>query len=98
SFISVVVFLPALTLILYKWIDKTKHRPFLPSKYNIGTFIMKLRIPVLVLIAILIVPAFLAQGQTDFLMEMVGMQKAAELGRMKIKLKLYLINIPQWFC
>src|SRR5690625_1046132 len=67
SFISVMIFLPALTLMLYKWIDKTKHRPFLPSKYNIGKYIVKLRIPVLLIIAILIVPAFLAQGNTDFL-------------------------------
>ncbi|WP_449355244.1 efflux RND transporter permease subunit [Virgibacillus natechei] len=67
SFISVMIFLPALTLVLYKGIDKTKHRPFLPSKYNIGKYIMKLRIPVLLLIAILIVPAYLAQGNTDFL-------------------------------
>src|SRR5690625_1480008 len=67
SFLSVMVFLPALTLILYKGIDKTKHRPFLPSKYNIGKYIVKLRIPVLLLIAILIVPAFLAQGNTEFL-------------------------------
>lgn len=67
SFISVMVFLPALTLLLYKWMDKTKHRPFLPSKYKIGKFIVKLRIPVLLLVMILIVPAFLAQSETDFL-------------------------------
>jgi predicted RND superfamily exporter protein len=67
SFISVMVFLPALTLMLYKWIDKTKHRAFLPSKYNFGKHIVKLRIPVLLIVAILIVPAFLAQSQTNFL-------------------------------
>ncbi len=67
SFISVMVFLPALTLMLYKWIDRTKHRAFLPSKYNFGKYIVKLRIPVLLIVAILIVPAFLAQGNTDFL-------------------------------
>ncbi|MBY7144399.1 RND family transporter [Virgibacillus sp. NKC19-3] len=67
SFISVMIFLPAFTLLLYKGIDKTKHRPFLPSKFNIGNYIIKLRIPVLLLIAILIVPAYLAQGNTDFL-------------------------------
>lgn len=67
SFISVMIFLPALTLMMYKWIDKTKHRPFVPSKYNIGKYVMKLRIPVLILIAIIIVPAFLAQSETDFL-------------------------------
>lgn len=67
SFISVMIFLPALTLMLYKWTDKTKHRQLLPSKYNIGKHIVKLRIPVLLIVAILIVPAFLAQSQTDFL-------------------------------
>lgn len=67
SFISVMIFLPALTLMLFKGIDKTKHRPFLPSKYNIGKYIVKLRFPVLLIIAILIVPAFLAQSETDFL-------------------------------
>lgn len=67
SFISVMIFLPALTLLLYKWIDKAKHRPFLPSKYRIGKYIMKLRVPVVLIIAIIIVPAFLAQNETDFL-------------------------------
>src|SRR5690606_22801856 len=36
-------------------------------KYNFGKYIVKLRIPVLLIVAILIVPAFLAQGNTDFL-------------------------------
>ncbi|WP_010531338.1 efflux RND transporter permease subunit [Lentibacillus jeotgali] len=67
SFISVMVFLPALTLMFYKWIDKTQHRPFMPSVYRVGKHVMKLRIPVLLMILILIVPAFLAQSQTNFL-------------------------------
>jgi len=67
SFISVMVFLPALTLMLYKWIDKTQHRPLIPNKYNIGKFFIKLRVPVLLLVMVLIVPAFLGQSQTEFL-------------------------------
>ncbi|RYG72367.1 RND family transporter [Lentibacillus lipolyticus] len=67
SFISVMVFLPALTLMFYKWIDKTQHKPFMPSTYHVGNFFMKLRIPVLLIMMILIVPAFLAQSQTNFL-------------------------------
>src|SRR5699024_10134769 len=59
SFISVMVFLPALTLMLYKWIDKTQHRPFMPSVYRVGKHVMKLRVPVLLVVLILIVPAFL---------------------------------------
>src|SRR5699024_500173 len=67
SFISVMDFLPALTLLLYKWIDKAQHRPFIPSTFKIGNFIMKLRLPVLLIVLIVIVPAFLAQGKTNFL-------------------------------
>ncbi|HLS09361.1 efflux RND transporter permease subunit [Lentibacillus sp.] len=67
SFISVMVFLPALTLILYKWIDKTQHKPWIPSKFNIGKYFIKLRIPVLLIVMVLIVPAFLGQSQTEFL-------------------------------
>ncbi|WP_253286852.1 RND family transporter [Virgibacillus sp. MSJ-26] len=67
SFLSVMVFLPALTLMFYNLIDKTYHKQWIPTKYNIGKYLLKLRIPVLALIAILIIPAFLAQSQTNFI-------------------------------
>lgn len=66
SFISVMVFLPALTLACYKFLDKTKHRPLLPSFKNIGAVVSKVRIPMLILVVLLIVPAFLAQGNNTF--------------------------------
>ncbi|SFA94039.1 hypothetical protein SAMN04488072_10437 [Lentibacillus halodurans] len=67
SFVSVMIFLPALTLMFYKWIDKTQHKQFLPSVYKVGKYVMKLRIPALLIVMILIVPSFLAQSQTNFL-------------------------------
>lgn len=67
SFLSVMVFLPALTLMCYRWVDKTRHKPLLPSKYNIGKSIMKLRIPVMLIVLISIVPAFMAQSETNFI-------------------------------
>ena len=67
SFISVMVFLPALTLMFYKWIDKTQHKPILPSIKNIGSGVMKLKIPSLLLVLLLLVPAYLAQSQTNFI-------------------------------
>ncbi len=66
SFLSVMVFLPALTLLFYKWIDKTKHTAFVPSFSKIGSAVVKVRIPSLLLVFLLIFPAFLAQSQTDF--------------------------------
>lgn len=67
SFISIMIFLPALTLLLYPLIEKTRHKQWIPSKYNVGKYFIKLRIPILILIAIIIIPAYLAQGKTNFL-------------------------------
>lgn len=78
SFLSVMIFLPALTLLFYKYIDKTQHKQWLPTKYNIGKYLVKLRIPVLILIALFIVPAFFAQGNTNFI---YGMGEAPESSR-----------------
>lgn len=66
SFLSVMIFLPALTVMFYKWIDKTQHKPLLPSMKKIGSRVVKVRIPVLLLVFLLIVPAFLAQSHTTF--------------------------------
>lgn len=67
SFISVMVFLPAFTIMFYKWIDKTQHRPFIPNINRVGKGLLKLKYPVLILVILLIVPAFMAQSQTDFI-------------------------------
>ncbi len=67
SFISVMIFLPALTLMFYHWIDRTKHRPFVPNLTKIGQRVLKIRIPALIIVMLCIVPAFLAQSQTTFL-------------------------------
>lgn len=66
SFISVMVFLPTLTLCCYKSIDRTMHKPILPEFRTCGKYILKLKIPCLLLIAVLIVPSFLAQQKNDF--------------------------------
>lgn len=66
SFISVTIFLPALTLILYKWIDKTQHKPFVPQFKNVGRRVLKFKIPITLLVFVLIVPAYLGQSNTSF--------------------------------
>lgn len=66
SFISVMVFLPALTITFHKWIDKTKHKPFIPSFKKIGKRVVRFKVPSMIFVLLLIAPAFLAQGQTDF--------------------------------
>lgn len=66
SFISVMVFLPALTLFFYKWMDKTKHKSIVPSFDGIGNFVVKFRIPTLLIVLILLIPSYLAQSNTTF--------------------------------
>jgi predicted RND superfamily exporter protein len=60
------VFLPALTLACCKLIDKTQHRRLLPDFKNIGKALTKLKVPMLILIALLAVPSYLAQKSNDF--------------------------------
>nr|WP_078556544.1 MMPL family transporter [Bacillus alkalicellulosilyticus] len=66
SFISIMIFLPALTLCFFKWIDKTQHKSFVPDFTKVGDFVMKVRFPTLIIVLLLIVPSFLAQNNTSF--------------------------------
>jgi predicted RND superfamily exporter protein len=67
SFISAMVFLPAVTLGAFKLIDRTKHRELLPSTKNIYRVISKLSVPITIVVLLAIVPSFLGQSKTDFL-------------------------------
>lgn len=66
SFISVLVFLPALMLCCHNWIDKTAHKRILPEFRSIGRGIMKIKIPVLILLMVIIIPSILAQSKNEF--------------------------------
>ena len=66
SFLTVTVFLPPLTLILYRLIDKTAHRRLMPTFKNVDTVLSKVRIPAMVLVFLLVVPAFLGQSHATF--------------------------------
>ncbi|MDR1669059.1 MAG: MMPL family transporter [Oscillospiraceae bacterium] len=66
SFVSVMVFLPALTMCVYKVIDKTHHRDLIPTFSNVYKVFRKLAVPALLIVALLIVPSFLGQSRTDF--------------------------------
>lgn len=66
SFVTVVVFLPALTLTLVKLIDKTEHRRLMPTFKGVDAGLRHVRIPALVLVFALIVPAYLGQSHAVF--------------------------------
>lgn len=66
SFVTVIVFLPALTLLLCSLIDKTTHRQLMPSFKGVDKGLRHVRVPAVVLVAVLIIPAFLGQASTSF--------------------------------
>ena len=66
SLISVFVFMPVFILAIYKWIDKTEHRPFMPKFMGFGKFITKVMIPMVVVFVIAIVPSYLASNSNSF--------------------------------
>jgi len=67
SFISVMIFLPALTLTCYKLLEKTRHKSFIPSFGRVGKAITKVTVPFLILTVLISVPCFLAQSDIDFM-------------------------------
>lgn len=66
SLISVIVFLPPLTLCSYKLIDKTQHRPLIPSFEKLSHLIMRVRTPVIIIFIAITIPCILAQQKNDF--------------------------------
>ena len=66
SLVTVSVFLPALTLMLYRAIDKTAHRRLMPSFRNVDTVLSKIRIPAMLIVFALIVPAYLGSSHAVF--------------------------------
>ncbi len=66
SLITVFIFMPALILGTYKFIDKTKHKSFMPSFKGFGRFVSHIMVPMAIIFAIVIVPSYLASNANSF--------------------------------
>ena len=66
SLITVFVFMPVFILATCRWIDKTQHRPFVPSFRRFGKVVSKTMISFVCLFAVVIVPSFLASNSNSF--------------------------------
>lgn len=67
SLITVFTLTPILILIACPWIDKTKHRSFMPSFRGLGKLVRKIAIPMVCVFALIIAPAYLASNANDYL-------------------------------
>ncbi len=66
SMLCVLLLLPVLTLLSYKLIDKTEHKPLFPKWGGFARLVGKLKVPALIIFLILLIPSFLAQNANDF--------------------------------
>ena len=66
SMITVFIFEPALILTTYRLMEKTRHRAFLPGFNKFARFVSRVMLPMLVVFALIMVPACLASTKNDF--------------------------------
>ena len=65
SLIDVFVFTPCLTLLLSNAMESTRHRPLMPSFRGLGRAVTKLMFPMVLVFALVMVPAYLGSESND---------------------------------
>ena len=66
SLITVFFFMPAVILLMYRFIDKTKHRSFVPKLTGLGKLVNRVSIPLVTLFVLMLLPAYLASNANDY--------------------------------
>lgn len=87
SFISVMVFMPCLILAMYKLVDKTTHRSFLPSFKNLAKIIFRGKAIFILIAALVMVPSFLASRANEFIYGMGGYPEDSRILEDKIEIE-----------
>lgn len=66
SLITVFIFSPSLILLLHHLLEKTRHHSFMPSFHGLGKCVTRLMLPVLLILLIMVVPAYLGSNQNSY--------------------------------
>ncbi len=66
SFLSVMILMPCLILLSLRMLDRFEHRYLMPTFDGFARVCMRIMVPMAVVVVVLAVPAYLAQGRTDF--------------------------------
>ena len=66
SLITVFTLMPALTLTACKWMDKTRHRPLLPSFDRFGRLVSRIMLPMALVLVLVMVPSYLASNANRY--------------------------------
>ena len=66
SLATVLLLMPALILRFQSLIERTEHRPFMPSFRKMGEFAYKIRVPLTIIVLLIVIPCYVGQGMADF--------------------------------
>ena len=66
SLLSVFLFTPALVLTTCRLIDRTHHRPFVPSFKKFGKLIRRVTVPCVIVFALILAPSYLASNANEY--------------------------------
>ena len=66
SLLTVFLFMPGLILISFKWMDKTRHKVFMPSFRGMGKFIFKTKYLAGVLFICFMIPSYIASNSNSY--------------------------------
>ncbi|MGN0367894.1 MAG: RND family transporter, partial [Wujia sp.] len=66
SLIVVFIFMPGLILMFCPLMDKTKHRPLVPSCRRLGTLVCKITAPLAVVFCVVMIPSYLASTSNSY--------------------------------
>lgn len=85
SYFSVMIVLPAAAVACVKWIDKSRHRSFMPSFKGFGRAVVRYGLPLAVIMLMLLPPSFIAQQKNEFVYGSGGMHSPDSALRMEQK-------------
>ena len=66
SLITVFIFSPSLILLFHNLLEKTRHRPFMPSFRGLGKCVVRLMLPVLAALLIMVAPVYLGSNRNSY--------------------------------
>lgn len=103
SYLSVIIFLPAMAITFHKTIDRTAHRSFMPSFGRFSRIVVRYAAPLAVLLLVLLVPTYMGQGANTFMYGSSGMhaeaspvrQEALKIDEMFGRSQQMMLMVPQ---
>lgn len=66
SLLIVFFFFPCVLLLAQKWVEKTRHRSWMPSFRKLGRTVCRMMIPCALILALLVVPSYVISNRNSF--------------------------------